>query len=349
MTVSRARNGLIAAAMAGLLPFAVHAQNGEAAAPIPSTISQEAALYLEALSQRPASPPMPSADQVEIWEAVQAQVTAAFFPNYDAAIARFGVAVEEQQINGVPVVSVTPPNWTDNGKVVVYTHGGGYTFMTAKTTLNASASVAAESGLRVVSVDYTLAPQSKWEATTAEVVAVVQGLLDEGYAMDDIAIYGDSAGGALAAGSVLRMRDEGMGMPAAVVLWSPWSDIDTAKGDTYQTLKAHDPLLKIDGMLVPMALAYADKEDFTNPYVSPIYGDYSIEYPPTLIQGGTREAFLSNFVRHYQVLDQAGVDVTLDLYEGMPHVFQYTALDTPESKIALEKTAAFIRANLGLE
>ena len=98
-------------------------------------------------------------------------------------------------------------------------------------------------GLRVISVDYTVAPFSKWNQTTDQVISVIQALKDEqGYSLNDIAIYGDSAGGGLAAGSVLKMRDKGIGMPAAVVLWSPWTDV-TQNGDTYFTLKASDPLL----------------------------------------------------------------------------------------------------------
>lgn len=336
----------IASAVLACFPLTAFAEEHRS---IPSTVSPEAQAYLQFLAQQPAFPPMPQPDQVEAWAAVQAQFEAAFMPNFDAAQARFDIAVEELDLNGVSVVSVTPSNWSDNGKVAIYTHGGGYTLMTAKTTLNAAASVAALADMRVVSVDYTLAPQARWDTITGEVVEVVKALLDQGYSMDDIAMYGDSAGGALAAGSALRLRDEGIGEPAAVVLWSPWSDIDATQGDTYHTLRDHDPLVKIDGFLEPMALSYANADEFTNPYVSPVYGDYTEGFAPTLIQGGTKEVFLSNFVRHYQVMDQAGIDVTLDLYEGMPHVFQYTALDTPEAMIALKKTADFMREHIGLE
>ena len=82
-------------------------------------------------------------------------------------------------------------------------------------------------------------------------------------------------------------------------------------------------------------------------FVSPVYGDYSKGFPPTLIQGGTKEIFLSNFVRQYQVLDAAGQTVKLDLYEGMPHVFQGQLPDAPESKLALRKMREFLRLHLG--
>jgi acetyl esterase/lipase len=65
-------------------------------------------------------------------------------------------------------------------------------------------------------------------------ITVLQGLHKAGTPLASIAVFSDSAGGSLVSGSVLRMRDEGLGTPGAVVLWSPWSDI-TENGDTYQT------------------------------------------------------------------------------------------------------------------
>ncbi len=142
------------------------------------------------------------------------------------------------------------------------------------------------------------------------------------------------------------MRDKGLGMPAAVVLWSPWSDI-TETGDSYATLKHADPLLYYPDNLKNCADAYAAPADQKHPYVSPVYGDYTKGFPPTLIQAGTKEIFLSNAVRHYQALDQAGISVKLDLYEGMWHIFQVFNHDIPESKLARKKVRAFLDQNLG--
>jgi acetyl esterase/lipase len=142
------------------------------------------------------------------------------------------------------------------------------------------------------------------------------------------------------------MRDQGMGMPGAAVLISPWADI-TESGDTYETLKDADPILNYRYALGPASLAYADAELHRTPYVSPVYADYGQGFPPTLIQGGTKEIFLSNFVRLYQAMDQAGVQVKLDLYEGMWHVFQEINYDLPESEIAHRKMDLFFRQWLG--
>src|SRR6185295_6747559 len=178
------------------------------------------------------------------------------------------------------------------------------------------------------------------------VVAVFQALIKEGHSLKEIAIQGSSAGGGLAAAAVLKMRDQGLGMPAAVVLWSPWSDI-TETGDSYVTLKAADPNLVYAKTLKASAAAYADPKDQKNPYVSSVYGDYTKGFPPTLIQGGTKEIFLSNFIRQYQAIEAAGQTAKLDLYEGMVHVFQLRLPDSPESRLAFTKTKNFLDDHLG--
>ncbi|MCI0420636.1 MAG: alpha/beta hydrolase, partial [Acidobacteria bacterium] len=95
------------------------------------------------------------------------------------------------------------------------------------------------------------------------------GLIQEGHALKDIALFGDSAGGGLAPGAVLKMRDQQLGMPAAVVVWSPWSDISET-GDTYVTLKHAEPTYRYDRILKPAADAYADPKDQKHSYVSPV-------------------------------------------------------------------------------
>src|SRR5215831_11725164 len=118
------------------------------------------------------------------------------------------------ELGDVNVLDIKSRDWKDNGKVLVYLHGGGYTLLSANSALGTAATVANSTGLRVISVDYSLAPSSKWNQTINEVISVIQALKEEGYSLNDIAMIGDSAGGGLVAGSVLKMRDEGLGIPA---------------------------------------------------------------------------------------------------------------------------------------
>lgn len=190
-----------------------------------------------------------------------------------------------------------------------------------------------------------MAPHAQWNEITDQVIEVIQALSWRDRSLSDVAIYGDSAGASLAAGAVLKMRDNRLGMPAAIVLRSPWSDI-TNTGDTYSTLQQADPLLYYPRNLAHSAEAYAKPQDQKSPYVSPVYGNFTKGFPPTLIQVGTKEIFLSNAVRQYQALDNAKIDVKLDVYEGMWHLFAAFNWNLSESQLARKKMAAFLKAYL---
>jgi acetyl esterase/lipase len=323
------------------------AQNNTHPIYIPTTISKEAQEELRKIASNSFDFKNPGPADLIGWKKLYQEMESMDLFRSQSIIDLYQPNITETKLGGVNVLDIKPKNWHDNGKVLVYTHGGAYTLLSANSSLSSSILAADATSLRVISIDYTVAPFSKWNHTTDQVISVIQALKDQqGYSLDDIAIYGDSAGGGLATGSVLKMRDGGMGMPAAVVLWSPWTDV-TQNGDTYFTLKDADPLLTNNNQFLKnSANAYANPIDQKNPYVSPVYGNFSKGFPPTLIQGGTKEILVSDFVRLYQGLDQANVPVKLDIYEGMPHVFQYILIDTPESDISLSKMKDFLRAYL---
>ena len=323
----------------------IDALRDEPAFYIPSTISPE---WQEALKTwtGPTDETFPAPDDVNGWRELQRQGERFIGRMSEPLMARYQPMITERDLGGVQILDIRPKDWQDDGRVLVYTHGGAYTFNSARSTLSSAVPVAAFTGLRVVSVNYTLAPHARWDQVTDEVVSVVQALHAEGHEWTRIAMYGDSAGGGLAAGSILKMRDRGIGMPAGLFLWSPWADI-TETGDTYRTLGDADPLLVYPRQLERSAAAYANPADQRHPYVSPAYGDFTKGFPPTLIQVGTKEIFLSNAARLYRALDLAGIPVVLDVYEGMPHVFQGIMPDSPESRTAFHKAKRFLDQYLG--
>ncbi|WP_417387059.1 alpha/beta hydrolase [Gimesia sp.] len=312
----------------------------------PATISPEAQKAVAGFSRAAATAPLPRPDDREGWKAVQAKVEQKRAAANAEVVRKYQPQITERKLGGVPVLDIKPKGWKESDQILVYTHGGAYTLYSAKSRLMSAVPMANDTGLRVISVDYTLAPWAQWQEVTDQVVSVIQALIKEGHTLKEIAVYGESAGGGMAAGVVLKLRDKGLGMPAAVVLWSPWSDI-TETGDTYATLQDADPLLYYPGNLKNCADAYAAPEDQKHPYVSPVYGDYSKGFPPTLIQAGTKEIFMSNVIRQYQALDTAGIPVKLDLYEGMWHIFQVFNYDLPESKLARKKVKVFLKQHLG--
>ena len=311
---------------------------------VPTTISPEAQQVLrEIIKAKPYARVVPPPGDLETWRTIHAATEEAVKEKNKKAVERTGVTVTDAKLGGVPVLDIRPKDWKTNGKVLVYTHGGAYTMFSARSTLASSAPMSHATRLRVISVDYTTAPFAKWKAIQEQVISVFEALLASGYTMKDIAIYGDSAGGGLAISTVLNLRDRGMGMPAAVVLWSPWADITNA-GDTAHTIKDADPTLSYDQLLDRSAIAYAGGLELTDPRVSPLYADFRDGFAPSLIQAGTKEIFLSTSVRLFQKLEAAGHDAKLDIYEGMWHVFQQHLL--PEAEVSLRKSAAFVNKHL---
>ncbi len=313
---------------------------------IPETISEPAQNIWRTFTVefRDSIVPPENLNDSEAW-----QTTFEFYDNFFAEIFKDVVeelkpTLTELEIGNVPVVDIKPQGWEDNGKVLIYIHGGFYTQLSPKSTFSLSVPIAEDTGLRVIAVDYTRAPFAQFEQVTDEVISVIQGVKNQGYEAGDIALLGDSSGGALAAGSILKMQDLGLEEPGALVLLSALSDI-TETGDSYVTLKDEEPIVNYDLQVEPSAQVYAPSlDDKLNPYVSPVYGDYSQGFPPTLIQGGAKEIFLSNMLRHARVLDRAGVNVELDIYDGMWHNFLvYWRL--PESQLGRNKIVEFLEEN----
>lgn len=312
---------------------------------LPNTVSPQAAAELKmmfALSKATDAPAKPKGPAD--WKASYDRLETAIEPFVAALVKPLGITETPDRLGGVPVLHLRPVSQKAGLSPLIYVHGGGYVSFSAKSSRLTGALVAAATGREVISIDYTVAPQGNWQTATDQVLAVWKALLATGAKPETIGMFGDSAGGGLVAGSVLKMRDQKLPLPGALLLLSPWSDI-TATGDTYTTLAAADPSLNAESLSWG-ADVYAAPADQKNPYVSPVYGDYSKAFPPTLIQGGTREIFLSNFVRHYQAIRSGGHEAVLDIYEGMPHVFQTVASHSPESRLAIARAATFFDTHL---
>ena len=313
---------------------------------VSETVSKEAQAFLRTLKDPALTPAFPEPSDLASWKKVQTFVERDAIAQAEPIVKRYAPILTESNFGGVSVLDVCPKSWTENSKVVIYVHGGAHTLYSAKSTLGRAAIFADDTGHRVISVDYTLAPEAKFNRMSDEVIAVIQALLKEGRSLNDVLIYGDSSGGGLAAAVVLKMRDKRLGMPVAAVLVSPWLDV-TQTGDTEFTLAHAEPNYLYEKHSKNAAGAYADPNDQKHRYASPVYGDFSKGFPPTLIQGGTKEILLSGFIRLYQALDTAGLAVKLDIYEGMPHNFASRIPEAPESKLARKKIRDFVRVHLG--
>jgi monoterpene epsilon-lactone hydrolase len=306
---------------------------------VPSTISPQAAAVYAAyrafvLAPQPA-PPKTQADFDALYQMAEQRI----LPRSEATVKQLQAAVTERVVGGVTVYEVHPKDYRDDGTLLIDVHGGGFVTGSARSNLGGAAQMATATGKRVFTVEYTVAPRGRWQVVTDQVAAVYKGLLDEGIKASHIGMIGGSAGGNIVAATTLKIRDRGWPMPAALLLISPLSDF-TEGGDTRTTLMDADPALHAE-QVRPGLDAYADPADQKNPYVSPVYGDFSKGYPPTLIQGGTKEWLLSDMVRLHRAIKVAGGNSDLEIYEGMPHGFPGLMGDAPEGKEAKAEQLAF--------
>ena len=312
---------------------------------VPSTVSPEAAAQLTKLYARLAHVPKKERPRTqEDWDRANAQLAAIATPMSTATADALHVTRTEDRLGGVPVLRVRPANYKPGGPIILYMHGGAFTFLSAATSLSIPALISTATGDEVISIDYTLAPRADWHVITDQVLAVWKAVLATGVKPESVGLMGDSAGGNLAAASTLKMRDQHLPLPGALYLISPGTDISGA-GDTYTTLAAADPILSTESTSWS-AEAYAPVADQKNPFVSPVYGDYSQAFPPTLLQVGTREHLLSSSVREYQAIRSGGHEAVLDVYEGMPHVFLSLIPQAPETKTAVKRAADFFALHL---
>ena len=230
----------------------------------------------------------------------------------------------------------------ENSKnVLLYLHGGGYVW--GNPLMPAPYVIATQTGvdLNVLAVDYRLAPEDPFPAGLEDAKAAYRYLLENGFSPQNIVVTGDSAGGGLTLATMLALRDEGESLPAAIALMSPWVDL-TMSGDTFTTLADADRMLSKE-VLGWSIEVYVGEDDMKNPYISPIFGQFD-EFPPTLIQNGNREVFLSEGSIIAQKMRADGVDVTYEVWECMWHDFQISPI--PETKQALTNIASFLENHL---
>ena len=258
----------------------------------------------------------------------------------------FGVKIETAAIAGVKVHKVSPNQGSASmrGRVFMHIHGGAFfTGAGAHAALEGSA-IAATSGIEVISVDYTLSTQSPFPAALNELVAVYRELL-KAFPAEAIAVGGTSAGGNLTLATVHKLKALDMPLPGALFVGTPNADL-LFTGDTVTTNEKIDNILVAkDGMLEASSALYAGEYDLKNPFISPIYGDFS-NFPPTYLVSGTRDLLLSATVRVHRKLREAGVIADLNVFEGLPHAVYVSVQGSREFDGAFGDLSQFLQSHL---
>ena len=281
------------------------------------------------------------------WKAAITDLAAQSIPQIETIIDRLAVRVESATIAGVSAFIVTPDHVPERNadRLLVNTHGGGYLFNPGRASLLEPAVIAASCGMRVIEVDYRMPPDHPFPAASDDAIAVWEAALDMAPAAN-IGICGGSAGGGLALSTVLRARQEGLTLPAAVAVQTPWCDLAPV-GDS---LKVHEwvdnVLVSYDAVATRGARLYAGDNDIGNPLLSPLRGQFS-GFPPTMLLSGTRDLLLSQVVLMHRKLRKAGVEAELHLSEGASHFTYFMDPFAPESQDVFDEMSRFWDRHLG--
>jgi epsilon-lactone hydrolase len=231
---------------------------------------------------------------------------------------------------------------SDENRLVIYFHGGGFLFGSARSHRVIASNIARTSNCAVLAADYRLAPEHPAPIAHEDALAVYRWALEAGYAPDRIALGGDSAGGNLALSVAIRARDAGMPLPAALVLMSP--ALDLADDLDSHTSVADAPLLtpQLMGLFNTLYLGEGDRR---SPVVSPFHAGLS-GLPPTLIHVGSWELLRDDAIEIAKRINEAGGKADLKVWEGMCHSWQLFAPMLEEGMASIEETGAFLRNHL---
>jgi len=287
--------------------------------PLPRSLSDGARAALEASDAAPRVG-FPEVDDAEGWRAAierQRATEAGFLDSTttEQLAGTFAVKLDQKTVADIPVAIGTPNTWDRHDpRVVLSLHGGGWIQGGGGMVPVLALMDAASLGMRSWAVDYRMPPEHRFPAHLDDCLAVYRAMLEE-HDPQSIAVSGTSAGANLAAALMLRARDEGLPLPAAVAMWTPAVDL-TGDGDTWHTLAGLDPI--IGPHMSTLMDYYARGQDPRHPYLSPIFGDLSA-FPPTVLISGTRDGLLSDTVRFHRALRRAGRHAELHVFEAMPH------------------------------
>ena len=226
-------------------------------------------------------------------------------------------------------------------RTILYCHGGGYVACSAATHRPITAALARLAPARVFWSDYRLAPACPYPAALDDAERTYLWLLSLGTMPEDIALAGDSAGGGLVVALLHRLKDHGLEVPACAVLFSPWTDV-SGSGESVKGNDGRDPVFRTENIQA-FAACYAPQSEWTNPYVSPLFGDLA-NLPPLHIQVGADEVLLDDATLLHDGVVAAGRSSELLIADGVFHGWQMLDGIVPEARETLDQASRFIVA-----
>ena len=225
------------------------------------------------------------------------------------------------------------------GKIILYCHGGGYVSGSLDTHRDMVSRLSLASDTEVLLVDYRLAPEFPFPAGLQDILDVYHDLLQHGFREDDVVFAGDSAGGGLVVGALLKLKSEQRILPKSYVLLSPWLDLTMGR-ESAKIWAESDPALNLDELKTAVGYYLVDQSPLL-PYASPIFGDLS-DFPPGYVQVGTDEILLNDSVDFVKSVRDLGGRVELDVWDDMWHFWHAWSSILPEGQDAIDEVGEFI-------
>jgi acetyl esterase/lipase len=242
-----------------------------------------------------------------------------------------------------------PAEWTeapgaDGTRVIFYLHGGGYNLGSIPSYRDFTGRLSRAGAARVLSVGYRLAPEHPFPAAVEDAATAYRWLLAQGVSASRVVFAGDSAGGGLVLAALVALRDAGVTLPAAAVCISPSTDL-AKTGDSMRTKEHLDPIVRYDSSMAHALRYVGEGGDLKHPLASPLYAEFK-GLPPLLILVGTNETLLDDSTRVADKAKAAGVEVEIEIWQDMVHIWPFFAAILPEGQRAVERIGTYIRQRL---
>lgn len=275
------------------------------------------------------------------------QAILAFRQQCEAGARRFGkipagITIEPLTAHGLKAEWILPSK-VGKEKVIFFIHGGGYVSGSCSDHRVHAAKFVQASGLAALLFEYRLAPEHRFPAALDDTIAAYQWLLAQDISSDQIVFAGDSAGGGLCLATLLALRDKAIPLPAAAAVLSPWTDLKCT-GESYITNA--NVCLSPQGTWTAFSKHYVGDQDAGQPWISPLYGDLQ-GLPPLFISAGDQEILLDDAKRFAEKAQQAGVEVTLNIGQGLFHCYPVCGSLFPEAQNTLNEICDFLKKHAG--
>lgn len=250
------------------------------------------------------------------------------------------VKYSKLNINGINGILVTPNNLENNEDYILYIHGGGFVSGSAKGTKGYCSMIAHYSKCKVITIDYSLAPEKPFPNGLNDAYNYYVGLLEKSQ-NSNISLIGESGGANLCLGTAIRAINENKKLPSSIVVHSPIIDLTNSLERKYEI----NDFTVSETAFKPLQEMYCGNNDFSNSEISPLYFDKYDKFPPIFITCDYNEVLRADSEKLYELCNNKEVDSKLVMMKGTFHSFGSIGTESPETKKILEENCSFINDN----